>query len=142
MPTSQHTPRSIKPQAGKPLEDHVESVSPKVRRVFGEDIRRLYLANDAEHFKPKAAAIAAKSDALARAADVLTGEAAGDDVNSPAPRSSVKGADVIPDGELVKQPLELALHEHALAVGFDFDGADGGPPEQLPGEQSATATGE
>jgi hypothetical protein len=52
VPSSEHTPRCIKPQVGKPAEDAIKSASTQVRRVFGEHIRRPDLANDPEHLEP------------------------------------------------------------------------------------------
>jgi hypothetical protein len=142
VPSSKHTPDSIIPQAGKPFEDALESVSAQIRGVLGEDIRRLDLSNDAQHFEPKARAISVQPGTSTGAADVLTGEAAADDIDVAVPGISVKGADVIPDGKGVEHPVTLTLGEHTLTMFIDFDGADGTPPEQVgTGEQSATGSG-
>jgi hypothetical protein len=57
----------------------------------------LYLANDPGHLGPQSAALSVKSIALSGNANVLTGEASGDDIDVSAPRLPVEGSDVIPD---------------------------------------------
>lgn len=53
VPSSKHTPASVKPHAGKSFEHSVEPASPQTRGVFREDKCRLALVNDALHFEPK-----------------------------------------------------------------------------------------
>jgi hypothetical protein len=140
--SSKHTPSNIKPQPGKPFEHAVQSSSTKHRGVFGKDERRFALANDAAHFKPQRRAISVQASSSAGAADVLAGEAPADDVNVSAPGTAVEGADVIPDGEGVEHAITLPLCEHSLAVGFDLDGADSAPSEEMvAGKQSAAGPG-
>ncbi len=131
VPSSKHTPASIKPQVGKPREDDVEASSAKHRRVFGEDKRRPNLANDSEHLEPQAAALACQSSATPGAGDVLAGEASADNVDASRPRRAVEGSDVIPYREGLEHSVALSLSEHALAVLVDLDGADGAPSEQM-----------
>lgn len=129
-PRSEHTPRSIKPQAGKPFEHRCQSASAKHRGIFGEDPRRPNLANDSQHLKPKPRAIACQARASPCAADVLTREASTDNIDAAGPGSPVEGADVVPDGEGVEASVELTLAQHALAVWVDLDGADCVPAEE------------
>lgn len=142
VPSSEHTPSSIKPQAGKSFEDSAKSVSAQIRGIFGEDIRRPNFANNSEHFEPQTRAISVQTGTSAGGRDVLAGETTADGVNDSAPGAAVKGADVIPDGELIKHSVSLALREHSLAVRFNLDSADSVPPEQVgAGKQSAAGPG-
>jgi hypothetical protein len=98
-----------------------------------------YLANDPGLFFPEAAA--GSGDAFPRAggADVLTGEAASDDIHASSPWSPVEGADVIPDGEGGEAAIVLPLEEAVAGVGIDLDGADGAPSQHVACEYSATS---
>jgi hypothetical protein len=71
----------------------------------------------------------------------LAGEAAADDIDSASPGLAVEGADVIPDGEWLEESVTLSLLEDPLTVWFDLDGADGAPPKQPGGKQSAAGPG-
>jgi hypothetical protein len=97
--SSQHSPLRIKPQGGQVCKDSSKSSNSEHWAVLHEDPLGSNLANDASHFSPHAGALAFKSFALAGCADVLAREAARNHVNSAAPRSSVKGANVIPNWE-------------------------------------------
>jgi hypothetical protein len=139
--SSDHTPRRIKPQVGKPAEDDVQSSSAEPRGVLGKDERRANLANDAEHLEPESRAVSGETSAASRAGDVLAGEASRNNVNCSAPRRAVERADVVPDGEWIEVSVSLALSEHALTVGVDLDGADGAPTEKAARKQSSAGAG-
>jgi hypothetical protein len=141
VPSSKHSPRRIKPQVGKPSDDAIQSASAQIRGVFREHIRRLNLANDSEHLKPQARAVAVQSCASPCAGYVLAGEASADDVDSSTPRSAVEGPDVIPDRERIEVSVSLPLRQHSLTVRFELDGTDGSPPKQPGGKQSASGPG-
>ncbi|HEY3500668.1 MAG TPA: hypothetical protein VGK73_38510 [Polyangiaceae bacterium] len=141
VPSSEHTPRCIKPQVGKPSEDNIQSSSAKHRGVLREDIRRPNLANDAEHFEPEARTLAIKARTPTSAGYILARKAARNDVHQSAPGSPVEGPDVIPDGEGIEVPVALSLGEHALAVGIDLDSADRSPSKQPGGKQASAGAG-
>lgn len=130
VPRSQHIPSRIKPERGQVTEDDSEPARSEHWGVLHEDVTGSNLANDASELAPEAGSLALDAGAAPRARDVLAGEPAADDVDEPAPGQPVEGADVVPDGERVEHAVALALSEHALAVGVEFDGADGAPPEQ------------
>ena len=99
MPSSQHPPSDIIPQAGKSFDDGAKSLGTKVRTVFREDKLRLYFFNNSEHFKPKARTRSGKSCTFTRSADVLAGESACDDIDDAPPGLAVKGPNVVPNRE-------------------------------------------
>ena len=99
MSRSQHSPPRIIPQRGKVTEDHGKASANKERAVFHEDEAGSNLADDARHLSPEAAAFSGDTGATSCGRDVLAREASRHHVNTAAPRSSVKGADVIPDRE-------------------------------------------
>jgi hypothetical protein len=88
---------------------------------------------------PHPAALACDACAFSCNADVLAGKAARYDVNNSAPRSSVKGLNVIPNRERRKKAVILSGGKYASCVGFPFNGADGSPSEQLSGKNAATS---
>jgi hypothetical protein len=140
VPSSKHTPDSIIPQAGKPFEGALESVSAQIRGILGEDIRRLDFSNNAQHFEPKTRAISVQPGTSTGAADVLARESAADDIDVAAPGITVKGSDVIPDGECVEHAIALSLLQDRLAVLIDLDGADGAPSKQMIAGKQPTAS--
>jgi hypothetical protein len=139
--SSQHIPARIKPERGQVTEYDSKASSSEVWAVFHEDVAGSNLANDASELAPEPAALTRDAGAAARARDVLAREAAADDVDEPAPGTTVEGADVVPDWERVEHSVALALREHALAVGVELDGADGAPSQQPRGKQSAAGAG-
>jgi hypothetical protein len=138
VPSAQHTPRRIIPQAGKPRQHGSESACAEIGAIFCEDKRRPNFANDAQHFKPEARSASCKACSVAGAGDVLAGEASADDVNAAPPGVAIERADVIPDREGLEMSVALALGEHSLAVGLNLDRADG-PPSKQPGGKQASA---
>jgi len=97
--SSQHSPLRIKPQRGQVCKDGSKSSNSEHWAVLHEDPLGSNFANDAGHFSPHAGALAFESFAFACCTDVLTRKPARNHVNSAAPRSSVKGANVIPNWE-------------------------------------------
>ncbi len=67
----------------------------------------------------------------------MTGEAARNHVNRSLPLCSVKFANVGIDWEGGESPIILPLSENPLAIGVDFDGADGAPSKELPSQDAA-----
>ena len=86
--------------------------------------------------------LAVDAGALACNADVLAREASRNHVNSPAPRSSVKCANVIPYREGREKAVVLSLGKYACGVGLPLNSADGAPPEQVAAEYSSTSARE
>jgi hypothetical protein len=72
----------------------------------------------------------------------LTREAARNDINNASPWRPVKGANVIPDGERLKNSVVLSLAQKPNSEWLPFDGADGSPSKQLAAENSSTSARE
>jgi hypothetical protein len=64
------------------------------------------------------------------------------DVNNAAPRSAVKGLNVIPNRESRENPVILSGDKYASWVMPPLDCADGSPSEQMPTEDSSTSARE
>ena len=75
-------------------------------------------------------------------ADVLAGKSARNDVNTSAPRISVKGSNVIPNREGRKKAVVLSGGKNACCVGIPLNGANGSPSKQLSSEYSSTSARE
>ncbi len=72
----------------------------------------------------------------------MTGKAARYDINNASPRSSVKGANVIPNREGREKAVILSGGKYACGVGFPFDGADGSPSKEFAPKDASTRSGE
>jgi hypothetical protein len=118
--------RSI-PKRGKITDDDGKSAGNKVWAVFHEHESRSNFANDARHFRPKSGSRAADTGAFPGATNVLTGEAAANDVNQSAPGSAVKVANIIPDRKRRKASVVLPGDKYPDGIRFAFNGADGPP---------------
>ena len=140
--SSQHSPPRIVPQRGKVTEDHGKSSANKERAVLHEDEARSNLADDARHLSPQAAALSGDTGATSGGGDVLAREASRHHVNTPSPRSSVKGSHVIPNRERREGAVVLPCDQYACGVGVLLDGADGSPPEQVATEDASTSARE
>jgi len=139
--SSQHCPSAVIPERGQVTEDNSKSPSKESWTVFHEHESGSNFANDARHVGPHAGAFAADACALPGNADVLAGEAARNHVNNSAPRSSVKGANVIPNREGREKAVILSLGKNACGVGLPLNSADSAPSEQVPAENSSTGPG-
>jgi hypothetical protein len=122
--SSQHAPCSMIPDFGHVSEYASKSARSEHWGVFHECVAWLYFANDSVHFRPEAGAGAGDAGTFACGADVLTGEAACDDVDVAAEWCAVEGADVVPDGEVWEVSEFLVVEEDGSGVGFDFAGGD------------------
>jgi len=140
--SSQHAPPRIEPHLGQVSENSAKPPRSEHWGVFHEDESGSYFTNHPRHLAPEPGAFAVDACALAGAADVLTGEPARNDVDSPAPRSPVEGTHVIPDGEAGEVSVSLAGEEDAAAVGIKLDSADGAMAEEEVGEDASTGSGE
>jgi hypothetical protein len=107
--------------------------------IFQEDVARSYFANHPDGIRPEVAVIVG-SCSLSGNTPRLAGKAACDDIDSSAPGLAVKGTDIIPDGKPWQDTVSLSLHEHALAVGVNLDGADGDVTKQEVGQDTAAST--
>jgi hypothetical protein len=140
--SSQHCPPAVIPERGQITEHSSKSPSKERWAVFHEDVAGSNLANDARHVGPHAAALSVNAGAFACDADVLAGKAARNDVNTAAPWSSVKGANVIPNRERREKAVILSGGKYACGVGLPLDGADGSPAEHPPPEDASTSARE
>jgi hypothetical protein len=125
--SSQHEPCSMIPDFGQVSEYSSKSARSEHWGVFHECVAGSYFANDSVHFRPEAGAGASDAGAFSCGGDVLTGEAACDDVDNASEGLSVKGADVIPDGEVGEVSEFLVVEEDGSGVGFDFASCDRSP---------------
>jgi len=107
--------------------------------VLHEHVAGSNFANDSEHLRPEAASFGFDSCAFSSKADVLTGEASADDIDASAPRCSVEGSDVVPNGERRKDTVSLPLQQHASAVRLNLDSTDAGMSEKDAAEDSAAS---
>jgi hypothetical protein len=137
--SSQHCPAAVIPERGQVTEHSSEATNNDCWAVFHEHETGSNFANDPGHLSPQPAALAVDARAFAGDTDVLAREAARNHVNNPAPRLSVKGANVIPNREGREKAVILSLGKNACGIGFALNGADGSPPEQLAPEYSATS---
>ena len=140
--SAQHTPSRIVPQRGQVSENTSKPARSEDWGVLHEHVSRSYFANDPSHVRPHPGSLAVDARALAGSADVLAREAARHDVNSAAPRSSVKGLHVIPDGKDGQVSVVLPGDQNACGVSVPLDGADGSPAEQMPAEYASTSARE
>jgi hypothetical protein len=133
------TPLCIEPHLGQVSENLSKPSRSEHWGVFHVDESRSYLANDPCHFRPQSAPLALETGTSSCGADVLTGKAARNHVNTTAPRSSVKGANVIPNRERREKAVILSGGKYACGVGFPFNSANGAPSEQVASKNSATS---
>lgn len=136
--SSQHSPPAAIPEAGQVSEESSESANKERWAVLHEDEAGSNLAHDTRELAPEAGAGAVEAGAASDLADVLAREAARHHVNTAAPRSSVKGANVIPNREGREKSVVLSGDKYACGVGVNLDSADDSPAEPVACEQAAT----
>jgi hypothetical protein len=139
---SEHTPLRIEPHRGQVGEHSVESPKSEGWRVLHEHPSWLNLANHPRELVPESAPLAVDSGVLSGDADVLAGKPARNHVNNASPGPSVEGTNIIPNGERWQVAFILALHESSGAVGIEFHGAHGSPPEEHAPENAASSAHE
>jgi hypothetical protein len=88
---AQAAPFRIEPHRGQVTEDDSKPSSNESCDVLHEDEAGSNLANDPSKLPPESAALAPDAFALPGVADVLTGEAASDEIHDSTPRSAVEG---------------------------------------------------
>jgi hypothetical protein len=134
--------RSHIPHRGKISNNSVESEKSKVWRVFNENVSWQNFADDSLKFTPQPRTRTVESSLRPIDGDVLARKPARNHVNNSAPRSAVKGANIIPDRERLENAFILSSAQYASGVGVDFDGTDGAPSEQHPAEDATSGPGE
>jgi hypothetical protein len=135
----EHSPFRIVPQRGQVPENNVKSPRSEYWAVLHERVAGSYLANDPRHVLPHSAPLSGNSCPLSGAADVLARKPSRYHINNPAPRSSVKGLNVIPNRERREKALILSGGKYSSGIGFPFDGADCVPSEEFAAKYSATS---
>jgi hypothetical protein len=70
-------------------------------------------------------------------ANVLAREPTADDIDNPAPRLSVEGSDIIPDGELWQDSVSLPLEQDFSTVRFNLDSTHTSMSEKDAAEDSS-----
>jgi len=137
--SSEHAPFRIEPQRGQVAENDIEPARGKQWGIFHEDVARSNFANDPCHFRPEPGPCADDTGPPSSCADVLTGKAARNDVNTASPWLAVKCPHVIPDRERRQKSVILPLDEYSCGVGFVFNGADCPPSKQVSGKYASTS---
>src|SRR5690606_24673782 len=94
-----NSPATVVPQRGQVSENSSEPPRSECWAVFHERVSGSYFANDPRHFGPQAGSFAVEPVAPSCDTDVLAREPSRNHVNNSAPRSSVKGPNVIPNRE-------------------------------------------
>nr|WP_241171130.1 hypothetical protein [Burkholderia gladioli] len=100
------------------------------------------MANDPSHLGPEPASFSVEAVAGSGCADVLAGKPTSHDVNNSAPRSAVKGSNVIPNRERRKGAVVLPSDKDGLCVGIKFNGAYASVSPQLTCKDSSTSARE
>jgi len=108
--------------------------------VFGKDVPGSDICHDSTHFRPKIIGCVFSRCGVAVS---LARKSSSDDINNAAPRSAVKGTNVIPYREWgSKASIILSLCKSASAVPIQLDSADGSESKHLRGKQASTNTRE
>jgi hypothetical protein len=139
---SDNSPFRIIPHLSKITEDGCKSSLNKHWAVFHECESWLYLTDDSRHFTPKPAFCSFDTRAFSGATDVRAWKPPRNHVNNSAPRLSVKGFHVRPNGERFKTSIILSLRQNPRRVGITFNGAHGSPPHEFSAEYPSTSARE
>lgn len=121
---AQHTPFRIEPQRGQIPENSSKPSNSEEWGVFHEDEAGSHFANDPGEFGPEAGTLTFDSRPSAGGADVLAGEAPGDEVNSSTPGLPVEGSHIVPDWEPGQDAVPLSLEQDTPRVFLQLNGAD------------------
>lgn len=135
-------PFRIEPEFGKIGEDDIESSINEVWAVFNERESRSYLANDAGHVFPQPASFSADSGTFTGPADVLAGKAARYDIDTSAPRLSVKSPHVIPNWERWQTSVVLSGDQYACGISVVLNCRKRSPSEQVGRKNASTSARE
>jgi hypothetical protein len=111
-------PFRIIPERGQVSENVSKPSTKQSCDVFHEDVSRSNFANNSGVLSPQPAALAGKSSALSRKANVLAGEAAADNVNGNSVCCQSFGGEA--SHVVINRHLRPMLSQNAAAKGFDF----------------------
>jgi hypothetical protein len=103
--------------------------------ILGEHVPGLDFGDDPEHIGPQ---IFGDGPATAGRAPWLAWVAAGNNVNCTAPRSTVEGPGVRPDGEAPERPVPLSCEQYGAGVGIRLDSAYDMVSKEFGSQDSAT----
>jgi hypothetical protein len=119
------TPLRIEPHLGQVTEDDIESPNKEGADVLHEDVSGLHLANDSGELRPEAGTLALEDSKLeAGPADVLTGEAASNEIHDSTPRAAVEGDNVRPDRCRSQGAVLRARSQDRGGISFVFHATD------------------
>ena len=111
--------RNLETQSAKLSPDRLEVLEER-GDVFNETDSRLALSDDADEFWPHCALVF--MPLLTSCEGVrLAGETRRDEIHSAAPRSSVEGADIVPDRRVIQCLVLHPRHERGCWDGFPLD---------------------
>nr|WP_290564883.1 hypothetical protein [Akkermansia sp.] len=139
---SQHHPFRIIPDRGQVSKNTSKPASSEHWGVLHKDKSWSYLANNPAHFPPEPGTLPINTGSFSCRGNVLAREASRYHVNKAAPRSSVKGAYVIPNRERREYSVILPGEQYACGIGFEFDGANGADSEQFAAKYASTSARE
>lgn len=137
----EQTPFRIEPEFGKVGEDVREPVSNKLGDVLQEHESRFHVSNDPGNVWPDPSDVI-DTETLPSGRERLARETGSDDIHSATPRSTVEGAQVIPDRSLIQVRFVHPRHESGRCVAVPLNVShgsyvDSGEPE--PERESAVA---
>lgn len=121
---SESAPLSIIPERGKVFEDDFESARAERGNVFNEDQSRLNLLDDSGELLPEPASLPSDACALSGNGDVLTREAAKDDVHQATKWLAVEGGHIRPNRRWVQVVFLHARSQDFAGVGFPLHVSD------------------
>lgn len=104
--------------------------------VLSKDVAGPALSDDAALLGPE---VDGDSSPVTRAGEGLAGKGAVEDVHGASPGPAVELSHVGEEGEPGQDPICDTLQQDGLAVGSDFDGADGSVPKEEVRKDSATS---
>lgn len=140
--------RKLVAHADQSAGDFGEAEAEMMGDILKEDEGRLDLADDPGDVRPEVARVV-RAPALARDGERLARIARSDDVHRAAPRSAVKGGNIVPDNSLIQGRVFHPRHESGCGEGLPFDMAhstisgDGdGKPEIEPARARAEGEAE
>jgi hypothetical protein len=138
--SSHNSPDRIIPQRGKVAEYSVKPPRSEHWAVLHEREPGLYLANDPGHLGPQSASLSVKSVTLSGNADVLAGEASGNDVNVSPPWLAIERSHIVPHGEGWQHSVPLPGKQDAPWVGSKFNSADGAPSKDVSAQDASSCS--
>jgi hypothetical protein len=139
---AQATPLRIEPQRGQVPEHAVESSSSESCDVLHEDEAGSNLAHDPSEVRPEPRPLPVDAFSLPGVADVLTGEAASDEIHDSTPWAAVEGGDIRPH-RARSQPTFFHLADQSRSgESFPLHEADRASADSLEAEGQSASAGE